>query len=210
LPGDQVPKYRSFNHLAANETEGVDYQIRYRIGSSKYAIVAIHGGSIEPGTTEIADAVAGSRHSFYTFSGIKKSGNANLHITSHLFDEPKVSELVKGVSIVLSIHGCWESDSIVFIGGRHNQLSRQLSTALEKTGFKVEKSKRYPGVSPYNICNRGHLAKGVQIEISAGLRRLFFGDLQSALLQISSPILQRFIKTIVTVIDSADHYSCSK
>ena len=200
-----MPKYRSFNHLAVNEKEGVDYQISYRIGPSKYAVVAIHGGGIEPGTTEIADAIAGSRHSFYTFSGIKKSGNANLHITSHLFDEPKARELVKGVSIVLSIHGCWDAEPIVFIGGRHNQLKRQLRATLYKTGFRVEKSRRYPGISPFNICNRGRLAKGVQIEISAGLRRLFFQDLRSVPLPMSSPELQRFIKTIVTVLDSADN-----
>ena len=204
-----MPKYRSFSHLAVNEEEGVDYQISHRIGPSKYAVVAIHGGGIEPGTTEIADAIAGNQHSFYTFSGIKKSGNAHLHITSHLFDEPKARDLVKGAAIVLSIHGCWDAEPIVYIGGRHNQLKRQLSTTLEKAGFRLEKSRRYPGLSPFNICNRGRLAKGVQIEISAGLRRLFFQDLKSVPLPMSSPILQRFIKTIATVLDLADNLSRS-
>ena len=199
-----MPKYRSFSQLAAGETEGVDYHIRCRFGLSEYAVVAIHGGGIEPGTTEIADAVAGSQHSFYTFSGIKKSGNASLHITSHLFDEPKGRDLVNTVSTVLSIHGCWDSEPIVFVGGRHHQLAKMLGTDLSKVGFSIEKSRRYPGLSPSNICNRGRCAKGVQIEISAGLRRLFFGDLHCVPLDMSSLLLKRFINTLATVLDTAD------
>lgn len=43
---------------------------------------APHGGGIEPGTSEIADAIGGERGSFYTFGGLKSSGTADLHITS--------------------------------------------------------------------------------------------------------------------------------
>lgn len=195
-----MSKYQSFNQLAAHEKEGVDYRIRYRIGRSGIAVGAIHGGRIEPGTTEIADAVAGSRHSFYTFSGIKRSGNDALHITSHLFDEPQGKEVFAGASIVLSIHGCWDSDPIVFIGGRHHQLAERLGNAMENDGFNIGKSMRYPGLSPFNICNRGRLAMGVQLEISAGLRRIFFGDLQCKPLQMFSPLAKRFTQTIATVL----------
>lgn len=200
-----MPKYRSFNQLAAHEAEDVDYRIRYRFGSSGMAVVAIHGGGIEPGTTEIADAVAGRRHSFYTFSGIKNSGNASLHITSHLFDEPRGKDVVSGASIVLSIHGCWESEPIVFIGGRHRKFAEELGNALGNASFRIGKSVRYPGLNPFNICNRGRSTMGVQLEISAGLRHIFFGNLQCVPLQVASPLLHRFNQTIVTVLENTDN-----
>ena len=66
-----MSKYRTFRQLSACETEDIDYRIRCRPGRTGIAVVAIHGGGIEPGTSEIAEAVAGDRHSFYTFRGIK-------------------------------------------------------------------------------------------------------------------------------------------
>jgi phage replication-related protein YjqB (UPF0714/DUF867 family) len=68
--------YASYCALQVNETLGVDYRIRVRRGCSGIAVMAIHGGGIEPGTTEIAEAVAGDRHTFYTFSGLKPEGNS--------------------------------------------------------------------------------------------------------------------------------------
>jgi phage replication-related protein YjqB (UPF0714/DUF867 family) len=44
------------------------------------AILAPHGGGIEPGTSELAEAVAGEGLSFYAFEGLKRSGNAVLHV----------------------------------------------------------------------------------------------------------------------------------
>ncbi len=48
-----------------NETKGKDYRIHLRHGKSGILVMAPHGGGIEPGTTEIADAVAGAERSFY-------------------------------------------------------------------------------------------------------------------------------------------------
>jgi len=36
--------------------------------------MAPHGGGIEPGTIDIADAIARSEYTFYAFQGIKKRG----------------------------------------------------------------------------------------------------------------------------------------
>ena len=57
--------------------------------------MAPHGGGIEPGTTEIAEAVAGHEHTFYSFSGVKARGNSVLHITSSRFDEPEGIAIAK-------------------------------------------------------------------------------------------------------------------
>jgi phage replication-related protein YjqB (UPF0714/DUF867 family) len=56
-------KYNDFNHLAANESAGVDYRIRtLPVGST--LVLAPHGGGIEPGTSELTEAIAAADHSF--------------------------------------------------------------------------------------------------------------------------------------------------
>lgn len=197
-----MSNYRSFKQLAAREIEGVDYRIRRRLGASGTSVVAIHGGGIEPGTTEIAEAVSGLRHGFYTFSGIKPHGNAALHITSRLFDEPLVNGLAAEAAVILSIHGCGDSEPVVFYGGLFHQLAEGIGKRLVSAGFTARKSNRYPGINPHNICNRGRLGKGVQIEVSAGLRRIFFGDLRRMPLKVLSPLAGRFTHAIASALEN--------
>ena len=51
-------KYRDFEDLAQHETSGIDFRIRVRRATDAFAVVAPHGGGIEPGTSEIAEAIA--------------------------------------------------------------------------------------------------------------------------------------------------------
>lgn len=81
-------KYLNFSDLLSNERPGRDYEIRHRDGLSRVLILAPHGGAIEPGTTEIAAALAGSEHHYYSFLGLRQSGNQGLRIPSTVFDEP--------------------------------------------------------------------------------------------------------------------------
>ncbi len=78
--------YRNFEELKEKEVEGRDYRIRKNLKDSTVLIMAPHGGKIEPGTAEIAEAIAGHDYSFYSFEGLKADRNSNLHIESHLFD----------------------------------------------------------------------------------------------------------------------------
>ena len=74
--------YANYAALAAARQIGVDYRILVRTPpGSRLAHIAIHGGGIELGTTEIADYLAGSASRFYSFDGMLSSGNADLHIT---------------------------------------------------------------------------------------------------------------------------------
>ena len=50
-------KYACFEDLSRHEVSGVDFGVRVRQARAPFAIVAPHGGGIEPGTSEIADAV---------------------------------------------------------------------------------------------------------------------------------------------------------
>jgi len=193
-------KYQSFKQLALIEVEDVDYRIRCRQGASERLIMAIHGGGIEPGTTEIAEATAGDRHGFYSFSGLKKSGNFALHITSRRFDEPQGLAIAKNATTILSIHGCGDSDSIVLMGGRNTLLKDKIRKSLEKAGFQVKNSVRFPGLSPMNICNRCRSGAGVQLEISHGLRSRMFEGLLRSQRNKTTGVFNQFVDALKQVI----------
>src|SRR5437763_3703906 len=98
-------KYQSFGELAAKETAGMTYGILAQQSRPAFAVMAPHGGGIEEGTSEIADAITGSEFSFYTFEGLKPSNNTDLHITSTRFDEPMGITLIERCETVVTIHG---------------------------------------------------------------------------------------------------------
>lgn len=86
---DVVDRYHCFAELAAGERLGTDYQIVIRERGSVYAAIAPHGGLIEPGTSELAAAIAANDHYFYSFEGLRRGrAHGDLHTTSHRFDEP--------------------------------------------------------------------------------------------------------------------------
>ena len=172
-----MEKYKTYSELQKNEQKGRDYQIHFRQGRSAIAVIAPHGGGIEPGTTEIADVVADDDHTFYSFEGLKREGNLDLHITSRRFDEPIGVAIVKNANTVLAIHGCNGNERVVYMGGRNDILKQHLRNTLEHTGFSVQENPRFSGQSPLNICNRSRLGKGVQLEIPWGLRLEMFQDL---------------------------------
>jgi phage replication-related protein YjqB (UPF0714/DUF867 family) len=174
-------KYPDFRTLSCHEHAGVDFRILLRRAGAALAVVAPHGGGIEPGTSEIADAVAASEFSFYAFEGLKARGNGDLHITSTRFDEPMCLSLISHSKVVLTLHGehSDEPDAGVFVGGLNERLGRRLATALRAKDFIVG---RHPdpdlqGLEPTNLCNRGQSGQGVQLEISRGVRAQMFDSL---------------------------------
>jgi phage replication-related protein YjqB (UPF0714/DUF867 family) len=173
-------KYPDFRTLSRHEHRGVDFRILLGLAQPELAVVTPHGGGIEPGTSEIADAVAASELSFYAFEGLKRSGNVDLHITSTRFDEPMCLSLIRQSRVVLTIHGEHsEEEEGVFVGGRDTSLGRRLGTALRSRGFPVGRhaDPRLQGLEPANLCNRGTSGRGVQLEISRGLRAQMFDSL---------------------------------
>ena len=172
-----MEKYSNFEELKNNEKEGRDYQIQYRQGQTGIAVIAPHGGGIEPGTSEIADRVAGEDHAFYSFEGWKRQGNFHLHITSRNFDEPVGMRIAKQAKRIVTIHGCIGKDKVIYIGGKDMFLKDRIRQALEAADFSVKENPRFVGTNPLNICNRSRFGMGVQLEISAPLRCSMFRDL---------------------------------
>ena len=193
-----MDEYADFAELQQNEREGEDYAILYREADSKVAIMAPHGGGIEPGTIDIADAVAGSEHTFYAFKGVKKTGNKILHITSNRYDEPIGLKTSKNAFIVISIHGCRDKKEMVFIGGKYQKLKQKIMYALRTAGFRavISEVPGLRGISPENICNRCKSGKGVQLEISRGLRDKMFDDIDRRSLRKKTEVFYKFVNTI--------------
>ncbi len=168
-----VDRYPNYAALAANEIEGTDYRVTVSTRThSPVAILAPHGGSIERRTSAIATALAADDFNLYLFEGLDDAGTFDtLHITSHRFDEPRALELVAAADHVIAVHGCSGAAAQVMLGGRDEALIERLAGALDPLAVDVRTDDHpYPGTHARNICNRGRLARGVQLELSDGLR----------------------------------------
>ncbi|MDJ0706968.1 MAG: SAV_2336 N-terminal domain-related protein [Leptolyngbyaceae cyanobacterium MO_188.B28] len=163
------PQCRSFSDLTHQETTAQDYDILTRIGGSGVVVLAIHGGNLQPGTTQIASAVAGDVHSFYSFVSRRPEIDQTLYIPSTQFDDPAALEIVGNAEVALSIHGCQGRDEFIKVGGLDLVCRAQIRDALQGAGFIIADDDS-GGTNPANICNRGRTDQGVQLEISRGLR----------------------------------------
>ncbi len=193
-----MDQYDSYQNLKINERQGIDYRIRWRLGDSGIAVLSIHGGGIEPGTTRIANVIAGPEHTFYAFEGIKKSGNFMLHITSTRFDEPTAMEIVCASDIIISIHGCADAEPLVHLGGLDLELRDRIAESLRECGFRSLAGADSPfgGIDQENVCNLCGRGMGVQLEISRGLRTMMFRDLTAEGRCFPTEVLFRFARAV--------------
>ncbi len=168
--------YDSFAELSKHEKPFRDYHILMRKGPSGIAIMAPHGGRIEFGTAAIAESIAHPEHTFWAFRGIKKGGNRMLHIASTRYDVPGALDVALAAKTVVTIHGCRDRAPAVYVGGRHRELALRIQRSLREAGFDAQRNIRRAlrGESPVNLCNRCSSGKGVQLEITAGLRKRMF------------------------------------
>ncbi|MER9407268.1 poly-gamma-glutamate hydrolase family protein [Mesorhizobium caraganae] len=183
-------EYGSYEELSKKERENVDYSVMVRpVAGSVVAIAAPHGGGIEFLTAELAESIAGSDHNYYAFKGLKKTGNRVLHITSHRFNEPRALRLIESCEKVLTVHGLKGPRLCLQVGGRDAESGNRIHEALRAVGFdsKVVRDGEYAGTEELNICNRGSVHAGVQLEIYAGLRQALKND---------SAAYDRFVDTI--------------
>lgn len=180
-----VDTYVNYADLAAHQTLGVDYLITYRETVSKPIVhIAIHGGGIEAGTTEMADYMAGLQSvNFYTFDAKKPSGNSVLHLTSTHFDEPNALRIVGESNYTISWHGAAGTTPQVYMGGADTGLRDKIMAALVAAGFTATvASTELDGNDPNNITQKNLRGMGVQLEMTLALRQSFFvgGDVSRA------------------------------
>ncbi|MBM7703884.1 poly-gamma-glutamate hydrolase family protein [Metabacillus iocasae] len=170
--------YASFSQLEINEPYGTSYIIEHRYQpEADIVFLANHGGSIEPGTSELVREMR-DVGSIYLFEGIKPPGqNSSLHITSANFDEPTCIQLVENHSHSIAFHGCSGDEAYTLIGGLDVELANEIYQRLTNAGFQcklLQKGERLSGTHNQNICNRTSRQKGVQLEISTAMRKAMF------------------------------------
>lgn len=164
-------RYHSYDELRQQEVLNRDYRIIIRDVGSAVTIIAPHGGRIEPETAEIARKIADRRYNCYCFEGIKPEKNRRLHLTSHKFDEPRAIRILSRSIAVVAIHACTGNHAGAYLGGLDTALKEKIACELQLR--HIDTSTDHPafkGHHPDNICNRGLTRRGVQLEISRGLR----------------------------------------
>jgi phage replication-related protein YjqB (UPF0714/DUF867 family) len=191
---EMASPYRNFDELKSREVEGQDYQIRFDLKDERVLIMAPHGGKIERTTSKIAEAIAGENYSLYGFEGMKTDRNDVLHIESHLFDEPRALQAVKRADVVITVHGqINHKEGFVMVGGLNVSLRSEIRRQLEAAGFQTRTPPEgLQGIDPENLCNRGRLKGGVQLEISRKERDALRDD--NSRLKEFSEAIRRAIK----------------
>ena len=112
-------RYNNFQELKTNTKENKDWRVITKNRNHHDILVtAIHGGGIEPGTTELARRISNiGEYDFYTFEGLRSKTMINF--TLHLpitMNQSYVICLKQRKTI--SIHGFSGDDPIVFVGGK--------------------------------------------------------------------------------------------
>lgn len=155
-------------------------------------VMAIHGGGIERGTSEIALAVAGYHpdtlaisvdglglHDFWLFEGLLPSGNGKLHVTASHYDEPIATELVQNARRCISLHGCSDiqANGKIQIGGRDYELRDVVLEELIIAGIPAEitTNSMLDGDLLENIANKTKILGCVQLEMGTSYRSSLFG-----------------------------------
>jgi len=201
-------KYECMTALYAdpNNVEGITYGKRWlrhawsqiveaQAGDNtetQMIVMAIHGGGIETGTSEIALAAAGYHpatlipssdgyglHDFWLFEGLLASGNGDLHVTASNYDEPIAKELVKNSVRCISLHGCRDRQAhgAIQLGGLDHELRDIILEELEAVGIAamITTDPMLDGSLPDNIANKTKSGGCAQLEIGTTDRRLLFG-----------------------------------
>jgi phage replication-related protein YjqB (UPF0714/DUF867 family) len=195
-------RYGSFSELTASGSEGIDFRRTVRYVSAAWLVLAPHGGGIEPGTSEIARAIAGEELSLYLFEGIRRSGNVSLHLTSTNFNDPQVLQLLHRSHHTLAIHGSDTRQPLVSIGGLDMESGEQIRFALSAVGVCAvpETGPSHPGTHVGNICNRNASGKGVQLEFSRGLRTAMFEGLTRSQRTHPTDLFATVVRAVRTVL----------
>jgi phage replication-related protein YjqB (UPF0714/DUF867 family) len=148
---------------------------------SAFGIMAFHGGNLERGTDQIAEAAAGA--SGASLYAVRQPPDLRWHIPSVEFRperSPALARFLDHVEVVVAVHGYGREEmwTTLLLGGRNRELAGALGTALRSglgDGFSVvdeldDIPRELRGVHPRNPVNVP-AGGGVQLELPPRVRR---------------------------------------
>ena len=155
-------------------------------------VMAIHGGGIEAGTSEIALAAAGfhpatlmqavdglGTHDWWLFEGLLRQGNGRLHVTASNYDDPIATELVCNARRCISLHGCTDqqANGRIQVGGLDFELRDIVLEELDVAGIAAEiaTDPMLDGSRRDNIANKTQSGGCAQLEMGTSFRRSLYG-----------------------------------
>src|SRR3974390_1192721 len=188
-----MDRYRSYAELREHEREGIDFRIFVIDRAASVAVIAPHGGKIEPGTSKIDRAIPGTSHSLCCFEGLRRRPHRDLHITSTNFDEPRCQELIKTHDFIVSVHGMGGDHEAIDVGGRDIELRDGICQELNEAGFPtaIVTAGAHAAINEANVCNRGRRRSGAQLEITRSLRDTLTRDSKNLRLLLFADAVRR-------------------
>ncbi|MFF4607451.1 poly-gamma-glutamate hydrolase family protein [Streptomyces sp. NPDC001339] len=163
--------------------EMTDNDIRRSFPYNRTMIMAMHGGGIEPGTSELCLGIAGYDpgglavrpaggpvYDYWMFEGLRKPSksqpkdapsNRELHVTAKNCDDHVALSMAASSLNVLSLHGCTAEQAgapakrpeAVVIGGRNTAFQRYLTEELRGAGFQTVDGATKPDLNGDHVDN---------------------------------------------------------
>lgn len=202
--------YNTVQELIQTENENVDFKIIKVNSDSSVLISSIHGGDIEPGTSELSDSIQGrGNYNFYSFKGIKQGDNSELSIDSTSFEEQRLTELIRESDYSVFLYLTDDDSSSCYLSGLDSGLRNLLWSRLEEKGYTVDTpANKYIYDKDTNIVNKNRRGKGVQIQISKSLMATFFknGDLSKSNRENKSNWTSEMVKFSTCIYQSIEEY----
>ena len=100
-----MDKYHSMKELQNETIENEDWEIMTEDRDSDVTILAIHGGGIEPATSEIGSLLMKGNLIISSLTVFEQK-ETMVHVTSINYDNDIAMNLVKSSERAVTIHGC--------------------------------------------------------------------------------------------------------
>ncbi|MCE5258029.1 MAG: poly-gamma-glutamate hydrolase family protein [Chloroflexi bacterium] len=160
----------SFSELVLGYVAQKDYCIQITDRGADVTLAAVHGGLIEPLTSELVHAIAGSEHNIYELKGLIDGANTVMRIPSARFSEMRLNALVRRSLVCVAVDGVPGSQELIHLGGKNTRLKAILAEQLAQSGFTVATSyslgAAHDPTRYYNVAKDG----GVLLELSEAMR----------------------------------------
>ena len=160
--------YRDLAQLVLHTRQGIDYRVDVVNRGGVAAIVAAHGGCIEPLTSELATALAGDEYSLFDFHGLVEGPRLRVPIVS--FSELRLTSLLQGGKTAVSVDGIRGNEPVAHVGGANQRLASLARASLMAADIQAKNAIAPKLVeSPSRFFNQPSEG-GIHIELTEALR----------------------------------------